>query len=88
MGSVPVVVAGHGHERSFQRDDRSLLFTVGSTGATGLGSFTVESEQGYEAQVLRFDGQRLVAIDYVTVRGVTGDFHVERQVIDEPLLGP
>jgi predicted phosphodiesterase len=88
VGSVPVIVAGHRHERSFQRDDRSLLLTVGSTGATGLGSFTVESEQGYEAQVLRFDGQRLVAIDYVTVRGVTGDFHVERQVIDEPLLGP
>ncbi len=59
------------------------MLTVGSTGATGLGSFTVETSSSYQAQVLHFDGSRLVAVDYVTVRGVTGDFEVERQVIEE-----
>lgn len=83
VGSVPVVVAGHGHQRSSEHRDGTLVLTVGSTGATGLGSFTVETSSSYQAQVLHFDGSRLVAVDYVTVRGVTGDFEVERQVIEE-----
>ncbi len=54
---------------------------MGSTGSTGLGTFTVDSEQSYEAQVLHFRDGRLDVLDYVTVRGVSGEFAVERQVI-------
>jgi predicted phosphodiesterase len=83
-GWVPVVVAGHTHERSSTEEEGTILMTVGSTGATGLGSFLVETQLAYEAQVLRFDGARLVAVDYVTLRGVSGDFTVQRQVIPAP----
>jgi hypothetical protein len=83
-GWVPVVVAGHTHERSSSSEDGTTFLTVGSTGATGLGSFMVDTRAAYEAEVLRFDGSRLVAVDYVTLRGVSGEFTVERQVVDRP----
>lgn len=80
-GEVATVVGGHAHERSEERRDGTLLLTVGSTGATGLGTFTVESDQGYEAQVLRYSGDRLVAVDYVTLGGVSGSFEIDRRVV-------
>ena len=83
-GWVPVVVAGHTHERSRTTADGTTFLTVGSTGATGLGSFLVDTALAYEAQVLRFDGNRLAAIDYVTLQGVSGAFTVEREVVVEP----
>jgi predicted phosphodiesterase len=83
-GWVPVVVAGHTHERSGRTEDGTSFLTVGSTGATGLGSFLVDTALAYEAQVLRFDGSRLAAIDYVTLQGVSGAFTVEREVVPEP----
>lgn len=83
-GLVPVVVAGHTHQRGETALDGTRVFTVGSTGATGLGAFTVDTDLPYEAQVLRFDGRRLVAIDYLTVRGVSGDFTLERRLVPPP----
>ena len=80
-GKVPLVLAGHVHRRTSSSQDGTLTLTVGSTGSTGLGSFTVESGQAYEAEVLHFRDGRLEVVDYVTVRGVSGEFSVERQVI-------
>jgi predicted phosphodiesterase len=80
-GDVATVVAGHSHERSEENRDGTLLLTVGSTGATGLGTFLVESAEGYEAQILRYTGRRLTAIDYVTLSGVSGSFEVDRRVV-------
>lgn len=82
LGRVPVVVAGHVHERSASRREGTLLLTVGSTGSTGLGSFTVNTARSYEAEVLRFVDGSLVAVDYVTLRGVGGSFRVDRQLVD------
>ncbi|MGH9182340.1 MAG: metallophosphoesterase family protein [Acidimicrobiales bacterium] len=84
VGSVPVVAAGHTHRRSLEERDGTVILTVGSTGATGLGSFLVESARGYQAEILRFDEDRLVAVDYVTLQGVDGDFQMERKVIAGP----
>lgn len=81
LGRVPVVVAGHIHERTATRRSGTLVLTVGSTGSTGLGSFTVETDRSYEAQVLRFVGGRLVAVDRVELRGVGGGFRVERELV-------
>lgn len=83
VGKVPLVVAGHVHRRTSETKDGTLTLTVGSTGSTGLGTFTVESEQAYEAQVLHFRDGRLDVVDYVTVRGISGEFSVERQVIGQ-----
>ena len=55
--------------------------TVGSTGATGLGSFIVEADAEYEAEVLYFDDGRAIAYDYITLSGLGGDFTVERRTL-------
>lgn len=83
-GWVDTVVAGHTHERSSREDEATRFLTVGSTGATGLGSFLVETQLPYEAQVLRFDNHRLVAVDYVTLEGVDGSFTIDRRMLPRP----
>ena len=82
LGGVPLVVAGHIHERSERVVDGTRVLTVGSTGATGLEEFTVETSRPYEAEVLRFRAGRLIAIDYLTVQGIGGDFTLDRRLID------
>ncbi|MDP8987661.1 MAG: metallophosphoesterase family protein [Actinomycetota bacterium] len=81
-GRVPLVVAGHRHERSSEVRDGTRYLTVGSTGATGLGSFTVATQLDYEAQVLHFSEGRLVVVDYVSLGGISGSFRIERTVVD------
>jgi predicted phosphodiesterase len=81
IGEVPLVIAGHTHETTFTERDGTIVLTVGSTGATGLGAFTVDTALPYEAEVLRFSQGELVAIDAVTLR-TTGDFTIERRLIE------
>ena len=81
-GRVPLVVAGHRHERGDEERDGTRFLTVGSTGATGLGSFTVATQLDYEAEVLHFSGGRLVALDYVVLGGIGGNFRIDRTVIE------
>lgn len=81
-GRVPVVVAGHLHRRTWKEEDGTLILTVGSTGATGLGAFTVDADLAYEAQILYFDGGRLVAVDNVALRGTRGEFSLDRRLVD------
>lgn len=81
---APLVIAGHVHETTFtEREDGTLVLTVGSTGATGLGSFTLDTALPYEAEVLHFTAGRLVAIDAISLR-TSGDFQVERRLIPPP----
>ena len=84
-GLAPLVLAGHTHHRSHETVDGTTFLTVGSTGATGLGSFTIDTSAPYEAQVLRFVDGRLVAYDYVTLRGIGGSFTIERRLTSEPV---
>jgi predicted phosphodiesterase len=79
-GGVPLVISGDIHRRSSHEVDGSLMLTVGSTGATGLGSFTDVEDRPYEAEVLHMRGGRLVALDYVTMTGFGGDFTLDRTV--------
>ncbi|MET0726711.1 MAG: metallophosphoesterase family protein [Acidimicrobiales bacterium] len=81
VGDVRVVVAGHTHRRDEELRDGTRILTVGSTGATGLGAFTVETSLPYEARVLRFQHGKLVAVDYLTVAGIGGEFTLERQLV-------
>ena len=80
-GRVPLIVAGHTHQRASARHGGTLVLTVGSTGSTGLGSLLVDTKKSYEAEVLRFVDGDLVSIDRVELRGVDGGFRVERQLI-------
>jgi predicted phosphodiesterase len=81
-GDVPLVISGDVHRRTSTERDGTRLLTVGSTGATGLGSFTVDTSRPYEAEVLRFRDRELVAVDYVSLAGVGGDFTVDRHVFE------
>ena len=78
VGHVPVIATGHTHARSLSDEDGTIVVTVGSTGATGLKTFTVEGERHYEAEILHFDGAELVAVDYITVDSLGSEFTVER----------
>ncbi len=83
VGEVPLVISGDIHKRSEKEAGTTRLLTVGSTGSTGLGSFTKANDQSYEAQILHFVNGRLTVLDYVTVRGPSGAFTVDRVVYDD-----
>lgn len=89
-GAVPLVLAGHTHERRNEQLDGTLILTVGTTGATGLKSLTLETDKNYEAQVIYFRDNTAVAVDYITFEGVSNDFQVERTTLEqlEPLEEP
>jgi predicted phosphodiesterase len=79
-GKVPLVVCGDIHKRTEHVVGGTRLLTVGSTGATGLGSFTRDDSRPYEAEILHFVHSHLTALDYVTVKGPSGAFTVDRVV--------
>lgn len=79
---VALIVAGHIHRRTAAVDGAIRRLTVGSSGSSGLGSFTVDTAVAYEAQLLRFDDGVLVAIDYVSVTDLGGGFTVERTLVE------
>ncbi len=83
LGEVALVIAGHVHETTAQRLDGTLVVTVGSTGATGLGSFTVDTGAPYQAQILHFRDERLVAVDTIALRGTNGEFRIDRRLVDD-----
>jgi predicted MPP superfamily phosphohydrolase len=83
LGLVPLVLSGHTHERALETVDGTLELTVGSSGATGLGSFLVESDLPYEAEVIYFRAARPVALDYITLTGLGGDFQIERVTLED-----
>jgi predicted MPP superfamily phosphohydrolase len=81
-GHVEIVLAGHTHERGVQAISGSLVLVVGSAGATGLGSFAVETDIPYEAQILYIRPGAPLTIDYVSLSGIADEFDIERRVVD------
>lgn len=89
-GVVPVVLAGHRHEREVTRIDqqdgkippqgRTLLMVEGSTGGAGLRGLEDEKPTPLEMSVLYFDDvdKSLQAYDEITVGG-TGESEVTLQ---------
>jgi Icc-related predicted phosphoesterase len=82
-GKVPLVICGDIHKRSEEVVGGTRLLTVGSTGATGLGSFTRDDDRPYEAEVLHFVHGSLKAMDYITLKGPSGAFTVDRVVYSD-----
>jgi predicted MPP superfamily phosphohydrolase len=81
FGLVPLVLAGHDHVGDISEEEGTTVLKVGSTGATGLGAFTVEADHDYEAEIVYFRDQRAVAVDYVSFSGLGGDFEVDRTTL-------
>lgn len=84
-GHVPLVIAGHLHRSVLSAEKGTLVAVVGSTGATGLGSLTVEANRPYVAEVLRFRRGELVAVDTIELQGTMGDFTVRRTLITDEM---
>jgi DNA repair exonuclease SbcCD nuclease subunit len=85
FGSVPLVLAGHTHEQGELLEEGTLVLTVGSTGATGLKSLTIEAGRQYEAEILYFQANELFAVDYVSFQDIGGDFQLTRRTYSHPL---
>lgn len=81
-GEVPLVISGHTHERDLRIEDGSIQLVVGSTGATGLGSFTIEADLPYEAQVIYFRDGLPSAVDYVSFKSLGSEFDIQREVLE------
>ena len=89
VGEVPLVLSGHQHERSLELRDGTLILSVGSAGATGLGSFLIETDLPYEAEVVHFRDGLPYAIDYVSFFGLGEEFEIDRDIIEaESFAGP
>lgn len=89
IGHVPLVLSGHEHERAMDQREGTLVLSVGSAGATGLGSFLVETDLAYEAEVVHIRDGLPRAVDYISFFGLGEEFEVDRELIDtEELLNP
>jgi predicted phosphodiesterase len=83
LGEIPLVLAGHIHEHTVEDQEGTLVITAGSTGATGLGSFTVDTDLPYEASLLRFVDGELRIVDSISLRGTGGEFRLDRRIVGE-----
>ena len=79
VGDAEVILAGHTHEQGVEEAEGTIVLTVGSTGATGLKSLTLEADKTYDAELLYFEAGQLVTVDYVQLRNLQGDFVLERR---------
>lgn len=95
-GKVPLVLAGHRHEREQRVANGTLLLVQGSTGGAGLRGLEGDEPTPLEATVLYFDreSRKLQAWDDVTVGGlgsssVTVERHVRpASVVTSPTRSP
>lgn len=71
------------HRSQLGARDGTLVWMVGSTGATGLGSLLVDSDTPASAALLRFRDGELIAIDDLEVVGTAGDLQIRRRVITD-----
>ena len=97
-GVVPLVLAGHRHQREVTVMDRrpgkpaTRLMIEGSTGGAGLRGLEKDEPTSLQMSILYFGPQRVLrAYDDITIGG-TGrtDVTIQRQVLnpDQPQPGP
>lgn len=82
LGKVAAAAAGHLHETKLEVIDGTVVAIVGSSGATGLGDLLVEEDAPYRFEILRFLDGRLVAVDEISLDGASGDFTLQRRLLD------
>ncbi len=85
-GYVPLILSGHYHKPSEEVGAGTRSLVVGTTGASGLKSFTFESDITYDAEIIYFREGTAIAVDYVSFEGLGNDFVIERRTLDD--IGP
>jgi predicted phosphodiesterase len=87
IGEVPLILAGHRHQRSVETTDGTTLFIQGSTGGAGLRALEGEEPTPVMLSVLYLDREtaRLQAYDDITLGGLgVSDARISRTVVAEP----
>lgn len=87
LGEVPLVLAGHRHERLVETVDGTTVFIQGSTGGAGLRALEGEDPTPVMLSVLYLDREsgRLQAYDDITLGGLgVSDARISRTVVAEP----
>jgi Calcineurin-like phosphoesterase len=86
-GEVPLVLAGHTHDRDVRElDDGTLLMVQGSTGGAGLRALEGEYPEPLTCTVLYLDPDtgRLIAYDEITVGGLgETEARIQRVVVPQ-----
>ena len=91
IGNVPLVLAGHAHQRRLETDSGTQLLVQGSTGGAGLRALEGEEPTPVALSVLYFDPETrlLQAQDDITLGGLgTADARSSRRVVEAPEGGP
>ncbi len=87
LGTAPVVLSGHTHERRTDTEDGTTLVVQGSTGGAGLRALDDEEPTPVTLSVLYLDpdDQQLQAFDDITLGGLgSSDARISRTVVAEP----
>lgn len=91
LGQVPLVLAGHAHERRVEQADGTVLMVQGSTGGAGLRALEGEDPTPVTLSVLYLDPEtrRLQAYDDITLGGLgASDARITRRVVEQPKPSP
>jgi predicted MPP superfamily phosphohydrolase len=87
VGEVPLVLAGHRHQRAVDTEDGTTLMVQGSTGGAGLRALEGEEPTPITLTVLYLDptSGELQAYDALTLGGLgLNDARISRTVVAEP----
>ena len=87
LGRVPLVLAGHTHQRRVETVDGTTLMVQGSTGGAGLRALEGDEPSPLTMTVLYLDPQtrRLQAYDEITLGGLgDSDARITRRVVEGP----
>ena len=84
LGRVPLVLAGHTHQRAVSVENGTRLMVQGSTGGAGLRALEGDAPTDVQLSVLYFDGEdhTLQAYDEITLGGLgLTDARINREVV-------
>lgn len=87
IGDIPVIIYGHTHKAATEQVDGTLLINPGTTGASGLRALQEEKQamQLYTLSIIYVNSKskRVTAIDSIQVTGLSGEFSLTRELIQQ-----
>jgi predicted MPP superfamily phosphohydrolase len=87
-GIVPLVLAGHTHQRAVRRFGDTVLLVQGTTGGSGLRGVQQQPTTPVSLSIVYLDRatKRLHSVDEITLGGIGSvSLHVERRALDDLL---
>lgn len=85
IGDVPVILSGHTHKAGIEERDKTVIINPGTTGASGLDLLKNSKmrDQVYTLDIIYLDqkSKKVVAVDSIQVKGLTGEFTLVRKLL-------